>query len=303
MQLQNQSRVITVIPTFFKNDFSIDFDTMLRHIENQINQGIQSIVILGTTSEAPTLTLDERLEVANVVYVNFHNRVNIIVGLGGNNTIDMMNELVQISQYSHCIMISQPSYNKPSQEGIYQHYEKLINTTDKQVIIYNIPSRCGVNVEPNTIQRIANISHRVIAIKEASGNLDQVMQVRELCPNLSIYSGDDALVLPIMSVGGIGVISVVSNIIPSQMVNIVNEFANGNHQMASNLFYRFRPLIKYCFIESNPVPVKFVLSMITGNNQMANVRLPLVQLSAESRAKYNEMVHFNGYHNNFNHNF
>ncbi len=303
MQLQNQSQVITVIPTFFKNDFSIDFDTMLRHIENQINQGIRSIVILGTTSEAPTLTLDERLEVANVVYVNYHNSVNIIVGLGGNNTIEMMNELSQISQYAHCIMISQPSYNKPSQEGIYQHYEKLINSTDKPVIIYNIPSRCGVNIEPNTIQRIANFSQRVIAIKEASGNLDQVMQVRELCPNLSIYSGDDALVLPIMSVGGVGVISVVSNIIPMQMINIVNEFANGNYQIASNLFYRFRPLIKYCFIESNPVPVKYVLSVITGNNQMANVRLPLVQLSAESRVKYNEMVQFNSYHNNFNYNF
>ncbi len=287
------SQVITVIPTFFKNDFSVDFDNMSLHIENQIAQGIQSIVILGTTSEAPTLSVDERLEVANFVHNHFQNRVNIIVGLGGNNTHEMVHELVQISQYAHYIMISQPSYNKPSQEGIVQHFQRLINSTDKPVIIYNIPSRCGVNMEPATIQRIANFSNRVVAIKEASGNLEQVMQVRELCTNLTIYSGDDALVLPILSIGGFGVISVVSNIIPSQMVNIVNEFTRGNYQSASNIFYKFKPLIKYCFIESNPVPVKYVLSMITGMNSMSNVRLPLVELSVESKNKYYELTNPN----------
>jgi 4-hydroxy-tetrahydrodipicolinate synthase len=293
LQLSQQielSRVVTVIPTFFTSSLSVDYNSMLNHINMQINQGIQSIVILGTTSEAPTLSIDERLEIANIVHNNFKNKVNIIVGLGGNNTNEMVNELIQISPYADYIMISQPSYNKPSQEGIVQHFQRLINTANKPVIIYNIPSRCGVNMEPSTIQRIVQFSSNVIAIKEASGNIDQVMQVRELCPDLVIYSGDDALVLPILSVGGFGVISVVSNIIPNQMINLVNDFINGNHHTASTLFYKFRPLIKYCFIESNPTPVKYVLSAISGYDSLAYVRLPLVELSSESKNKYYDLA-------------
>jgi 4-hydroxy-tetrahydrodipicolinate synthase len=280
------SKVITVIPTFFNPDSSIDFPSIRKHIFDQINKGIETIVILGTTSEAPTLSEDERVQVASFVYDNFHNYLTIVVGLGGNNTNEMIGELNRINPYCDYIMISQPSYNKPSQEGIYQHFRKLIECTNKDIIIYNIPSRCGVNIEPSTINRITQISNRVRAIKEASGNLEQVMNVKELCPNLQIYSGDDALVLPIMSIGGVGVISVVSNIIPQFMISMLNEYVDGNMYSAQNFFYRIKPLIKYCFVESNPVPVKYMLSVINNNPSLAHVRLPLVELTNESKNKY-----------------
>jgi 4-hydroxy-tetrahydrodipicolinate synthase len=283
------SKVITVIPTFFYPDGLIDYTSMHAHILDQINKGINSIVILGTTSEAPTLSEDERISVASFVYGNFKKDLVIIVGLGGNNTNEMVCELNRITPHCDYIMISQPSYNKPSQEGIYQHFKKLINSTNKNIIVYNIPSRCGVNIEPSTVQRITQISHRVIAIKEASGNLEQVMGIKELCPNLQIYSGDDALVLPIMSIGGVGVISVVSNIIPNYMLSMINEFVDGNMLSAQNFFYQIKPLIKYCFVESNPVPVKYMLSVMKNQPTLAHVRLPLVELALESKNKYPEI--------------
>lgn len=280
------SKVITVIPTFFNPDGSVDYHNMHAHIIDQMTKGIESIVILGTTSEAPTLSEDERVNVASFVYNNFHNDLTIVVGLGGNNTNEMIGELHRIIPCCDYVMISQPSYNKPSQEGIYQHFKKLIESTNKNIIIYNIPSRCGVNIEPITISRICQISNRVVAIKEASGNLEQVMGVKELCPGLQIYSGDDALVLPILSIGGVGVISVVSNIIPQYVISMLNEFIDGNMLSAQNFFYRIKPLIKYCFVESNPVPVKYMLSVMKNKPSLAHVRLPLVELTNESKNKY-----------------
>lgn len=280
------TQVITVIPTFFTQTGAIDFESIHKHINSQINNGIRDFVILGTTSEAPTLSVDERVQVASFVFNNFRNTATIIVGLGGNNTMEMINELERIQNYSHGIMISQPSYNKPSQEGIYQHFNLLISHTDKPVIIYNIPSRCGVNIEPSTIKRIHydNIN-QVVAIKEASGNLEQVTQIIELCPQLIVYSGDDALSLPIMSVGGTGVISVVSNLIPFNVVKMLDEFKNGNLSASRDMFYKMKSLVKNCFVETNPVPVKFMLSVMNSQPSLANVRLPLVQLSDESKSK------------------
>lgn len=282
----SMSKVITVIPTFFNNDNTVDYNSIKNHIVTQLNKGIQDIVILGTTSEAPTLTLNERVCLAEFVHSNFANSVGIIIGIGGNNTMEMIQELKMIDRFADAIMISQPSYNKPSQEGIFQHYSQLINSTNKNIVIYNIPSRCGVNIEPSTVKKICSISNRVVAIKEASGSIDQMMQIKELCPHLRLYSGDDALILPALSIGGYGVISVVSNIIPEYVISLINEFTDGNLMSAQHFFYKIRPLIKYCFVESNPVPVKYMLSVLTNVSSMANVRLPLVQLTDESKNKY-----------------
>lgn len=280
------SQVITVIPTFFNADGSVDYQSMNEHIQDQISKGIESIVILGTTSEAPTLSQAEREEVARFVYGNYGNIISVIVGLGGNNTNEMVTEINRLSPYAEYIMISQPYYNKPSQEGIYQHYKQLIQSTSKKIIIYNIPSRCGVNIEPATIARISQEFGHVVAIKEASGSLEQVMNIKELCPNLLIYSGDDALVLPIMSIGGVGVFSVVSNLIPQFMISMLNEFTNGDRLTAQNYFYRIKPLIKYCFVEVNPVPIKYMLSVYRNKQSLAHVRLPLVELTNESKNRY-----------------
>jgi 4-hydroxy-tetrahydrodipicolinate synthase len=283
------SRVITVIPTFFNDDTSIDYESIKSHITNQMDRGIETVVILGTTSEAPTLSLEERVQVAEFVFNNFSKNLTIIVGLGGNNTKEMVNELKSIEPYAHLIMISQPSYNKPSQEGIYQHFKILIESTDRQIIIYNVPSRCGVNINPSTVNKIANISKQVVAIKEASGDLSQMMQIKEQCPDLQLYSGDDGIILPVLSIGGIGVISVISNLLPEVVLSVVNEFFNGNIVTAQSNFYNLRPFVKFCFIETNPVPIKYMLSVLTGKDSMANVRLPLVQLTNESKKLYPEL--------------
>ncbi len=284
------SRVITVILTFFNDDSSVDYESIKIHIEDQINRDIETIVILGTTSEAPTLSLEERVQVAEFVFNNFNSKLTIIVGLGGNNTREMIHELKLIEPYANLIMISQPSYNKPSQEGIYQHFKTLIEATERQIIIYNIPSRCGININPTTVEKITHLTNRIVAIKEASGDLSQMMQVKELCPNLQLYSGDDGLVLPILSIGGVGVISVVSNILPEVMLSMINEYFLGNILRAQTYFYNIRPFIKLCFIETNPVPIKYMLSVLKEKESLANVRLPLVGLSNESKKQYPELL-------------
>jgi len=186
-------------------------------------------------------------------------------------------------------MISQPSYNKPSQEGIFQHFKTLIESTERQIIIYNIPSRCGVNINPTTVQKITELTNRVVAIKEASGDLSQMMQVREQCPNLELYSGDDGLVLPVLSIGGVGVISVVSNILPEVVLSMIYEYFLGNLSRSQKYFYQLRPYIKFCFIETNPVPVKYMLSVLSEKKSLANVRLPLVELTNESKKLHSEL--------------
>ncbi len=277
------SKVVTVIPTFFTPSGNVDYPMISAHINRQIENSIKSIVILGTTSESPTLSQHERIVYAHHVFTNFSTKVNITVGLGGNNTAEMIEEIKQLDNSAHNIMISQPAYNKPTQEGIYQHFKALIDSSTKPIIIYNIPSRCGVNIEPKTVQRIWEYSTRVIGIKEASGNLEQIMSIKELCPNLLIWSGDDNIVLPVLSVGGYGVISVVSNVVPKLMTNIMFAFESGNFKPAYELFYQIKSLIKMCFIESNPVPVKYILSLEHNELTMEYVRLPLVNLSDQSK--------------------
>lgn len=287
--MKYSSRVITVIPTFFHDDSSVDYESIKLHIKDQMDRGIETIVILGTTSEAPTLSLEERVQIAEFVFCNFNKCLTIIVGLGGNNTKEMIHELKLIEPFANLIMISQPSYNKPSQEGIFQHYKNLIQSTERQIIIYNIPSRCGVNINPTTVQKISQLTNRVVAIKEASGDLSQMIQIRELCPNLELYSGDDGIVLPVLSIGGVGVISVVSNILPEIVLSMINEYFLGNLSIAQKHFYNLRPFVKFCFIETNPVPVKYMLSVLSEKESLANVRLPLVGLSNESKKLHQEL--------------
>ena len=188
-------------------------------------------------------------------------------------------------------MISQPYYNKPSQEGIYQHMSHIISNLDKDIVLYNVPSRCGVNMEPETIARIFNEFKNVKAIKEASGSIEQVIRIKSLC-NITIMSGDDALVLPFMSVGATGVISVVSNIIPKVMISIIDMYKTGNTDIVNTLFYGAYPLMKLCFIESNPVPVKYMLHKLNLSNvtNYEKVRLPLVTLSNQSKTKIDEYI-------------
>jgi 4-hydroxy-tetrahydrodipicolinate synthase len=283
--------VITVIPTFFTEENEVDYTAISKHIEKQCDSGIKTIVILGTTSETPTLNLEEKINIASLVWESFHEKINIICGVGGFNTPDVFKEACALESFCNAIMISAPYYNKPSQEGIYQHMSHIISNLDKEFVLYNVPSRCGVNMEPETIARIFNDFKNVKAIKEASGSIEQVIRIKSLC-DIVVMSGDDALTLPFMSVGATGVISVVSNAIPKQMLMLVNAFSSGNFSVAKESFYNCYPLMKLCFIESNPVPIKYILHKFNNSNEhnYELVRLPMVKLSNQSKQKINDYL-------------
>ncbi len=275
--------IFTVIPTFFTSE-GIFMEAILKHIDNQYKNKIKNIVILGTTSEACTLTIEERKTIAINVWTKFNQDLNIVIGLSGNNTIDVTEEANSLKDYCHAFMLSAPYYNKPSQNGIYEHYKQIISSFDKDFIIYNVPSRCGVNIEPSTVAKLANTFKNVVAIKEASGSIEQVMKIKSLC-NISILSGDDALTLPFMSIGASGVISVISNIIPEVMLNIIDTFNKGNISESNIIFYKYYELMKLAFCDSNPVPIKYMLSLKQYNKCLSSVRLPLVQLSDDNKNK------------------
>jgi len=273
--------VITVIPTFFDAQNKIDIVSIKKHIDSQINAGIQTIVILGTTSETPTLTKDEKIFIVENICKDYKDKLSIIIGISGNDTASVLEETKLYETYGDAIMISAPYYNKPTQEGLYQHFSKIISNSQSKFILYNVPSRSGVNIDPTTVARIYNdFPLKVIGIKEASGSIEQVMKIKSLC-KIKILSGDDALVLPFMSIGAEGVISVVSNIVPNKMTLMISHFKEKNLIEAQKIFYELYNLMKLCFIESNPVPLKYILSQTI--NTLPNVRLPLVELELKNK--------------------
>jgi 4-hydroxy-tetrahydrodipicolinate synthase len=284
--------VITVIPTFFTNDNRIDHNAIVNHINKQINNGIKQIVIFGTTSETSTLSDLEKTSILNSIKGGVNEKTKIIIGLSGNNTPDVLKEARKLEGSCDAFMLSAPYYNKPSQEGLYQHFKQIVSNIEKDFIIYNVPSRCGVNIEPETVVRLFNDFNNIKAIKEASGSIQQVIKIKSLC-NIAILSGDDELTLPFMSVGATGVISVISNIAPIEMIYMVDQFKNNNILEAQTTFYTIQKLLKLAFIESNPVPIKFLLNR-TNNFISEKVRLPLVELSNESKIIINNYLDTNG---------
>ena len=278
--------VFTVIPTFFDENGQVDMEAIISHINRQYNETIRKIVILGTTSETPTLSMDEKIMIAKNVWANFNEDLDIVVGISGNNTSEVRSEAILLEPYCHSMMLSAPYYNKPSQNGIYEHFKQVINSVNREFIIYNVPSRCGVNIEPTTIARLFNDFSQVKAIKEASGSIEQVMKIKSLC-DINILSGDDALTLPYLSVGATGVISVVSNVIPVVMLSLVQNFSN-NLLKTQGTFFRHYELMKLCFCDSNPVPVKYMMSLKYAKPTLSFVRLPLMELTNENKNKIND---------------
>lgn len=274
--------VITVIPTFFDNSNNVDIAQILNHIQKQIDANIKTIVILGTTSETPTLSQEEKLLIIEEVFITFEKKLTIIIGVSGFDTKVILQEINLYEKYNCLFMISAPYYNKPSQEGLFLHFSTIFSKINKQFILYNVPSRSGVNINPETIAKLYNnFPNKLIAIKEASGSVEQVIKIKSLC-NIIILSGDDSLTLSFMAVGAIGVISVVSNIIPNEMLLMVQHFKEGNIIFSQNILYEIYELMKLCFIESNPVPLKFIMNYIN-HDISANVRLPLTQLEDKNK--------------------
>ncbi|MFZ0826498.1 MAG: 4-hydroxy-tetrahydrodipicolinate synthase [Verrucomicrobiia bacterium] len=274
----------TAIVTPFKNG-AVDETALERLIQLQIKGGVDGIVPVGTTGESPTVDYEEHIRIIERSVIFARGKIKVIAGTGANST----QEAIYLTQRAEDVgadgsLQVAPYYNKPSQEGLFQHFRAIARATKLAIILYSIPGRCGIEIGVDTVRRLARECKNIIGIKEAGGSCDRVSQLRAtLGPKFEILSGDDSLTLPFMAVGAQGVISVASNVIPREVAQMVKAFARGDARKAAQLHAKFIPLFKDLFIETNPVPVKAALAML-GQIQ-EEYRLPLVPLSAANRVK------------------
>lgn len=272
----------TAIVTPFR-DGKFDVSAFKKLIDRQIRGGVDGIVPVGTTGESPTVSYQEHIEIIGQAVEHAAGRLHVMAGTGGNST----SEAVYLTQEAakagadSSLQVT-PYYNKPSQEGLYQHFLEVSRATKLPIVLYSVPSRCGVEIGVETARRLSAATPRIVGIKEAGGNADRVSQLRAaLGRKFSILSGDDALTLPFMAAGAHGVVSVASNVIPKEMTRMVAAFRNGDAGAALKIHERFYPLFKDLFIESNPVPVKAALAMM--GLIAEEYRLPLVPLGSKNR--------------------
>ncbi len=262
--------------TPFKADMSVDYEALERLVEFQVSSGADFLAILCTTAETPTLTPDERTKVRKVVADVVRGRVPIVIGCGGNNTAAVVNELKTGDWRGiDAILSVVPYYNKPSQEGLYQHFKAIAAASPVPVILYNVPGRVGVNMTAETTLRLANDCENVIAIKEASGNFDQIDDIIKNKPaRFSVLSGDDGITFPLITLGATGVISVIGNALPKEFSRMVRLALSGDYDNAREIHHRFKELYSLLFVDGNPAGVKAMLSAM---GYCENVlRLPLV---------------------------
>jgi 4-hydroxy-tetrahydrodipicolinate synthase len=279
----------TALVTPFSEDGTLDVDALRSLVQFQLSEGIDFLVPCGTTGEAPTLEHEEYLGVVRVVTQEANRKVPVIAGAGGNNTrkiCDLVQDLGALGVQG--ILSVAPYYNKPTQEGLYQHFKTIAESTDLPVILYNVPSRTSSNIEPVTVARLAEIPN-IIGIKEASGSITQQMEVlRAVPPNFRVLSGDDAFTFPLMALGGVGVISVVSNEIPKQITSLVHLLLDGKYDDARKLNAGLLPLMQANFIETNPIPVKAALAMMGKIKEV--YRLPMCPMKPENRARLEKVL-------------
>jgi 4-hydroxy-tetrahydrodipicolinate synthase len=269
---------IAIITPFLDNG-DVDFDSLHKLVDFQITNGVNYLVVLGTTGEAATLSKEEKAAVINSVIETNNNRVPLVVGFGGNNTREVVAQINQFNSFDKidAILSVAPYYNKPSQEGIFLHYKEIASASPVPVIIYNVPGRTSVNINADTTIRIANELNNVIAVKEASGNMEQIMQIIKNKPDhFMVISGDDALTYPMIQLGASGVISVIGNAFPNEFSKMVTQALERNSQ-ALQTHYRFFDIIKGIFEEGNPAGVKALLHQ--KGIILNNLRLPLVPVS------------------------
>lgn len=270
-------------------DGQIDEKALRDHIEFQIQEGIQGVVPCGTTGEASTLSHDEHIEVVRITVDQVKGRVPVIAGSGSNSTSEalVLTRRVKEVGANGSLMIT-PYYNKPTQEGLYQHFKLIAESVDIPIILYNVPGRTGVNMLPETVGRLSEIPN-IVGLKDATGDLVQASYTLQTVPeDFVILSGEDAMVFPLLSLGGRGVISVVSNVAPAEMAKMVTDYLSDAIDEAQALHYRLLPLSDAMFIETNPIPVKGALNMM---GRIRNeLRLPLVPLSNPLRPKLEEAL-------------
>lgn len=278
-------RVATAMITPFQENGAIAFDVVEQIIEHLIANGTDTIVVCGTTGESPTLTVEEKLELIDYTVKKVNKRIPVIAGTGDNETefsIEMTKKVEALGVDG--VMLVAPYYNKPNQRGIYAHFEAIAKATSLPIVVYNIPSRTGINIHAETTIALSKIPN-IRIVKEASGNLDQMTKIlAEVSDDTYIYSGDDGLTLPLLAIGGRGVISVAAHVVGNEIQAMIQAFEDGRHEDAYKLHQALLPVIHQLFANPNPVPVKYALSKVGFN--VEKVRLPLVELLEEDKMKF-----------------
>ena len=271
--------------TPFNNDLSVDFDSLEKLTESLVVGGVDFLVVMGTTGEAATLTIQEKNEVLSHVINTNAGRIPVVYGIGGNNTWAVCEELKSFDTKGvSAILSASPGYNKPTQEGIFQHFKALGEVSPLPIILYNVPGRTGSNVEAETCIRIANEVPNIVAVKEASGDLNQIEEIIRASPKgFEAFSGDDGLTIPVMRAGGIGVISVIGNGCPDVFSSLVHLCESKDYESASQIFASIEEIIPMLFEQGNPAGIKALMEL----NEMCTdkVRLPLVSANIELKAK------------------
>lgn len=276
--------------TPFNEDNSVNYDMLKTLVDRQIDGGTDAIIVCGTTGEPATMTEEEKISVIKCVVERTEGRVPVIAGTGANST----QTVIDFSKKGEALgvdglLIVTPFYNKATQNGLYAHYAAIAEAVKLPIIMYNVPSRTGCNIQPQTAARLGKDFDNIVGIKEASGNISQVAKLKSLAgDNLEIYSGNDDQVIPILSLGGIGVISVLSNVAPKETHDMVMDYLNGNVKSALDIQLRYLELIDALFCEVNPIPVKAAMNLMGYN--VGGLRLPLTVIEDENRKKLAESL-------------
>jgi 4-hydroxy-tetrahydrodipicolinate synthase len=280
----------TALVTPFHQDGSIDDAALRNLVAWQVESGIDFLVPCGTTGETPTLSHDEWLHVIDTTVEVAAGRVPIVAGATSNSTLDAVEKAKEIAAQPgvDAILTASPYYNKPTQEGQYRHFKAIAEAVEKPLILYNVPGRTGANIEPTTLVRLAEIPN-ILGVKEASGNITQIAEVCHAVPeHFLVFSGDDSVTLPVIALGGVGIISVASNEIPREMAELTHAALNNDWATARSLQKKYLPLMQANFIESNPLPVKAVLAMMGKIEEI--YRLPLLPMRRDTRSKLHRIV-------------
>ncbi|GHT68313.1 4-hydroxy-tetrahydrodipicolinate synthase [Endomicrobiia bacterium] len=268
--------------TPFKNG-KVDYESLGKLIEEQFKNGIDGIVPCGTTGESPALSYEEHESIMEFCVKGAKGKMKVLAGTGSNSTSEAIN-FTQFAKKIGCdgALLVSPYYNKPTQKGLYLHFKKIADIVDIPIVLYNIAGRTSVNIEPSTIAKLFNDCKNIVGVKEASGSLVQMSAIKALVPDIELISGDDALTLPVLSIGGIGVVSVLSNIIPSEVISLAKAFEKGNMDEAKKIHYKLLPFAKSMFIETNPIPIKTAAALL--GICLPDLRLPMCEMEEANKA-------------------
>ncbi len=280
----------TALVTPFHQDGSLDETALRNLVAWQIESGIDFLIPCGTTGETPTLTHDEWLRVIEITVEVAEGRVPIVAGATSNSTHDAVEKAKEVAARPgvDVILTASPYYNKPTQEGQYRHFKAIAEAAGKPILLYNVPGRTGANIEPGTLARLAEVPN-ILGVKEASGNITQIAEVLNAVPeHFLVFSGDDAITLPVVALGGVGIISVASNEIPAEMAGMTRAALNNDWATARSIHRKYLPLMQANFIESNPLPVKAVLAMLGRIEEV--YRLPLLPMRRDTRSKLQKIA-------------